>query len=1033
MNNLNIDSIRDRELQALRSRVELQQRTIETMRESLNRAAVKPRSVTIEPCLEQAKPTSSLPQPVQAISMPWWPALAPPKSGLRPPAGPACQSLDDADVTAIAFAVFGLGGEALDKAVSNVAERQRVSMNFVPVFLTDCADHGAFRRRGYVFEYFPKALYESLASGPAFQDKMFVAWKKWGVGSLIDLGSNDYLRSRLAGTRVPELAAVISRSVAEQRSAAVPFRSGKARPSAEVFGGKLWAGFSRPALRELEKLKRSSSKAEQVAAAWELARWYAYHGEHQRALDHVGLMRAVDAKRSRSKNVLLLETESLLHLGHRVEARTLVEAGLSGRDGFDADLCLVYANTFAGSGETSADESRLAWINRVFLEGGFAPIEKADPGRPLTIDNLAAPTALRADIPDAPKASVIMPVFNASDTVGIALESLLAQTWPNLEIVVVDDHSTDGTSDIVRTLARKHQQIVPVRLGRNQGAYAARNEGLRHVSGDMIMTHDSDDWSHPQQIEAQMRALIMPSRIMGTFSSWSRTTRDLYFTGPWRPGAARIDLNYSSLLFRRDAMESLGAWDKVRVAADREFIKRFETVFGAEALIQTHEKVPLAFALKPENSLTSVSDTHIGTVLYGIRRTYHEAADWWRETVTDPDLFKFEADQSRPRSFPAPRRIHPDKSAASRYDYLFITDFNLSGGAFTSVMNDVKACLLAGKRVALFHWPRFDMNVESPLPPQVWELAAGGNLDVISAGESLEADTVIAGYPAILQHPIDNPPQVNFNRLIVIVCQTAFRLLNDQDQAYDPKEVRRTLMETFGTEGIWVPVSGLVGRLITAHGDYPPPHPEPWPPLLDVTAFTGEPVWRGAVRDKPVIGRHGRDHYSKWPSNRDALLDAYCAGRPCSVRILGGADKALKVIGALPSNWEVQPFNSLPIPDFLGDIDFFVHYPHEEYVEAFGMVVAEAMAAGKPAILPPIFEETFGSSALYAEPSAVWETVAHLWRSESAYLDRAIASREFARSNYALERFGERVLRLRNAYLMSEDTRPSISIEQLGG
>jgi hypothetical protein len=91
------------------------------------------------------------------------------------------------------------------------------------------------------------------------------------------------------------------------------------------------------------------------------------------------------------------------------------------------------------------------------------------------------------------------------------------------------------------------------------------------------------------------------------------------------------------------------------------------------------------------------------------------------------------------------------------------------------------------------------------------------------------------------------------------------------------------------------------------------------------------------------------------------------------------------------------------------------------------------MAAGKPAILPPIFEETFGSSALYAEPSAVWETVAHLWRSESAYLDRAIASREFARSNYALERFGERVLRLRNAYLMSEDTRPSISIEQLGG
>jgi len=667
----------------------------------------------------------------------------------------------------------------------------------------------------------------------------------------------------------------------------------------------------------------------------------------------------------------------------------------------------------------------------VFLEAGFAPIEKADPDKPLTIDNLAAPAAPRADIPDAPKVSVVMPVFNASDTIRVALESLLAQTWPNLEIVVVDDHSTDETSDIVRSLARAHQQILPVRLGRNQGAYAARNEGLRHVSGDMIMTHDSDDWSHPQQIEAQARALIAPSRIMGTFSSWSRTSRDLYFTGPWRPGAARIDLNYSSLLFKREAMESLGAWDKVRVAADREFIKRFEAVFGTEALIRIDEKVPLAFALKPENSLTGVSETHIGTVLYGIRRTYHEASDWWRETISDPNLLKFEPHHTRPRSFPAPRRMHPDKSATSRYDYLFITDFNLSGGALTSVMNDVKACLVAGKRVALFHWPRFDMNVESPLPAQIWEIAAGGNLDVISAGESVEADTVIAGYPAILQHPIDNPPRVNFNRLIVIVCQTAFRLLNDQDQAYDPKEVRRTLMGTFGTEGIWVPVSGLVGRLIAAHGDYPQPYAEPWPPLLDVTAYTGETVWRGAFRDKPVIGRHGRDHYSKWPSNRDALLDAYCAGRPCSVRILGGADRALKVIGAFPSNWEIRPFNSMPIPDFLGDIDFFVHYPHEEYVEAFGMVVAEAMAAGKPAILPPIFKETFGSSALYAEPPEVWETVSHLWRSESAYLERAIASREFARSNYALERFGERMSRLRNAEATSKNTRSSAPIEQV--
>ena len=148
-----------------------------------------------------------------------------PEAGLAPPAGFACYALNGAEVAAIAFAVFGLEGDALTLAIDRIVERQVASRNFVPLFLTDCSEHEAFRRRGYAFEYFPKALYGSLADSVAFEEKLFVAWKKWNLGSLIDLGPKDHLKERLAGTRIPELAEVIApaRTATEARAEKVSF------------------------------------------------------------------------------------------------------------------------------------------------------------------------------------------------------------------------------------------------------------------------------------------------------------------------------------------------------------------------------------------------------------------------------------------------------------------------------------------------------------------------------------------------------------------------------------------------------------------------------------------------------------------------------------------------------------------------------------------------------------------------------------------------------------------------------------------
>lgn len=97
----------------------------------------------------------------------------------------------------------------------------------------------------------------------------------------------------------------------------------------------------------------------------------------------------------------------------------------------------------------------------------------------------------------------------------------------------------------------------------------------------------------------------------------------------------------------------------------------------------------------------------------------------------------------------------------------------------------------------------------------------------------------------------------------------------------------------------------------------------------------------------------------------------------------------------------MHPFDSIKQNQFLSDLDFFVHYPQKTLVDACPLAVAEARAAGKPVILPPVFEETFGASALYAEPSEVWGTVSALWRDEAAYIERAAVGRRFAERQFA--------------------------------
>ena len=110
-----------------------------------------------------------------------------------------------------------------------------------------------------------------------------------------------------------------------------------------------------------------------------------------------------------------------------------------------------------------------------------------------------------------PPVSVVIPAYNRAATIGAAIESVLAQTWADFELLVVDDGSTD------ETLAEAARVIDPrIRLienPRNMGAAGARNTGISEARGTWIAFQDSDDEWLPTKLEKQMGRLLVPGAV----------------------------------------------------------------------------------------------------------------------------------------------------------------------------------------------------------------------------------------------------------------------------------------------------------------------------------------------------------------------------------------------------------------------------------------------------------------------------------------------------------------------------------------
>ena len=119
-----------------------------------------------------------------------------------------------------------------------------------------------------------------------------------------------------------------------------------------------------------------------------------------------------------------------------------------------------------------------------------------------------------------PLVSILVPAYNAEEWIADSLKSAVAQTWPNTEIIIVDDGSKDGTLAVAQRFASDRVKVISQK---NQGAAAARNAAFAASSGDYIQWLDADDLLAPDKIEQQMRvAERHPGKRTLLSSGWGR-------------------------------------------------------------------------------------------------------------------------------------------------------------------------------------------------------------------------------------------------------------------------------------------------------------------------------------------------------------------------------------------------------------------------------------------------------------------------------------------------------------------------------
>ncbi|MBO3732715.1 glycosyltransferase [Glycomyces niveus] len=330
-------------------------------------------------------------------------------------------------------------------------------------------------------------------------------------------------------------------------------------------------------------------------------------------------------------------------------------------------------------------------------------------------------------------------------------------------------------------------------------------------------------------------------------------------------------------------------------------------------------------------------------------------------------------------------------------DIVIVSTLNLKGGTTSANEAEVLAYRSAGLTVGLVNHPVKERAAGRPVDPKIRALFDDEGVFEIGPDDTVHCDLAIMRFPVAFEDIMEDRPEIKAARTVLLVNQTPFEEYGPTGgygTAWSIGAVHRNVTDWVGPH-TWYAIGPAVRDVLRTH------HAEEmadidlaedfWYETIDIADWTPRQRRHRAEGEPIRLGRHSRDHVTKFPNMAKRLRAAYPDAEGIEVHMLGAHDALQRILGTIPERWTSHPFGSMSAVDFLGEVDVYAYFIDENLLEAFGRAPLEAMAAGVPCLLSPDFAELFGDGAIYCEPGEVEARVRELGADRAYYAERAAA------------------------------------------
>ncbi|WP_150119566.1 glycosyltransferase family 2 protein [Enteractinococcus helveticum] len=648
-------------------------------------------------------------------------------------------------------------------------------------------------------------------------------------------------------------------------------------------------------------------------------------------------------------------------------------------------------------------KSPLTWLeklNEFYSQLGMSQVSLLDNESLSLLDRLTAAGSRQIT---GPKISVIMPTFSPGPGIRTAIRSLLDQSWMNFEVIVVNDSSPAEYRSIFDELERIDTRIRIVHQNENTGAYVARNAGLAMATGDFITTHDDDDWSHPDKLAMQIQVMLEDNEVVATTSAHIRTTAEADFRRI-NMRAQFMQMNYSSLMFRRSVVEEIGPWDTVNRGGDSEFYTRLIEYYGNDRVTNLNDQ-PLSFSRIWEGSLTS-GEMSRGYFSYSRLLYRWSFRQWhWSAGKSGQKAIRTAGDE-RPYAVPTTFEAGQRNRSLGQFDVIYVTDFFRQAKYVDRALEEIATLSEVGLRVGYMHLYSPETSTPAGIPPRLFELQVEGKVTQVGNEDQANTELLVLHDLAIgmfldqLNSKVEPKRSVVVDHMQPILSGSELRTpviyamaLKNLDRFFNTR-----FELTGGSKEKYLELQNRVQhfRLLSDN-------------LIWHTHIAGEPEEIILPERKPIVGFHSYGNQYRWPNNAKSFRSIY-SSESFSTKLFGQLEPAFKKFGNESfAEIEVVTPDDLSEAEFLKSIDFWVYFPHYRLEDQVWEPVLTAMQAGKVVILPKRLERLYGGAAVYADVEDLSGTISRMSNNTEMYRKQAQAGQTFVKQCFTRGVFLNRI------------------------